>query len=198
MKSILLSFMCAIAIMNFAHAQQPPQPPEPQVNALEQALGWDTNLEKAMRQVRGPRDEDPLRYLTGDMTVIVGDLSRCQTDKPVQAKEDNVVGELNYLITLLEKQCSKSGGGSSLNPTKPRADSIIANGPGGINDLHDPKAGEKQWGNLPPKLREQILQSKTDGFPQGYEALLQSYYRRLATEQVNTGDEKQPTTAPSR
>ena len=51
------------------------------------------------------------------------------------------------------------------------------------------------WGNLPPKLREQILQSKTDGFPPGYEALLQSYYRRLASEQVNTGDEK-PSTAP--
>ena len=74
---------------------------------------------------------------------------------------------------------------------------MLANGPGGINDLHDPKAGEKQWGNLPPKLREQILQSKTDGFPPGYEALLQSYYRRLATEQVSGGDDKQPTTAPA-
>ena len=38
-----------------------------------------------------------------------------------------------------------------------------------------------------PQLREQIMQSKTEGFPPGYESLLQSYYQRLAQEKV--GDE---------
>jgi hypothetical protein len=66
----------------------------------------------------------------------------------------------------------------------------------------DPKAGEKQWGNLPPKQREQILQSKTDGFPPGYEAMLQSYYQRLAREQMAdsekpAGNSTNNTTPPS-
>jgi hypothetical protein len=65
--------------------------------------------------------------------------------------------------------------------------------------LSDPKASEKAWGNLSPKERQQILQSKTDGFPAGYESLLQTYYKRLAAEQVT--DEKAtaevPTTAPT-
>src|SRR5438552_878576 len=199
MKSILIRSLILLAPPAFCVRAEPPlQQPEPPVNVLEQALGWDTRLANAMHQVRGERDEDPLRFLAGDMRGIVGDLSRYQTNQPVQAKEQLVVGELDYLIKLLEKQCSGSGSGSSLNPSKPRADSVLANGPGGINDLHDPKAGEKMWGNLPPKLREQILQSKTDGFPPGYEALLQSYYRRLASEQINAGDEKATTTASSR
>src|SRR4051794_13211403 len=107
MKSTLLSIACVVTfVATFLFADPaPPQPPEPQVNALEQALRWDTNLEKAMHQVRGPRDEDPLRYLTGDMTLIVGDLSQMQTNRPVQVKEDRVAGELNYLIKALEKQC---------------------------------------------------------------------------------------------
>ena len=152
----------------------------------------------AMKDATGGREEDPLRFIAKDMGTIVTDLDQLKTDRPVQAKEERCVAELDVLIKKLEKAC-KGGGAGSLNPTRPMADSVIAGGPGGIRDLHDPKAGEKQWGNLPAKQREQILQSKTDGFPPGYEAILQSYYRRLAQEQVN--DEKNagsaPTTAPS-
>ena len=59
---------------------------------------------------------------------------------------------------------------------------ISAGEPSG--DLHGANNQGKDWKILPPKQREQILQSKTEGFPPGYEALLQSYYQRLAQEKV--------------
>ncbi len=141
-------------------------------------------IESMLHQAVAGRDADPLRYLAHDMKDIYGDLSATKTDKPVQDKQAKVVDRLNQLIAMLEKQKSGNGRSSSRNPTKPRADSVIANGPGGQGPMIDPKAGEKQWGQLPPKQREQILQSKTDGFPAGYEAMLQSYYQRLAREQM--------------
>jgi hypothetical protein len=79
-------------------------------------------------------------------------------------------------------------------------DSRLGGGPGGINELTDPKASEKAWGGLSPREREQILQSKTDGFPAGYESLLQSYYKRLAAEKVTEETDPTgaaPTTRPS-
>ena len=154
-------------------------------------------IEAMLRQAMAGRDADPLRYLAHDMKDIVGDLSATKTDKPVQEKQEKVVGRLNELIAMLEKQKSGNGRSSSRNPTKPRADSVIASGPGGQGPMIDPKAGEKQWGNLPPKQREQILQSKTDGFPPGYEAMLQSYYQRLAREQMAEETTAPPSTRPA-
>ena len=130
------------------------------------------------------RSEDPLRFLAGDMKTIVGDLGAYKTDKPVQRKEDKVVSELDVLIKELEKAC-KSGGGGGGNPTRPLGRSILARGPGGQGDMIDPKQGDKQWASLPAKQREQILQSQTEGFPPGYERILQSYYQRLSEEKVN-------------
>ena len=51
---------------------------------------------------------------------------------------------------------------------------------------------------LPPFEARLVPTGLSIELPPGYEALLQSYYRRLASEQVSTGDEKLPTTAPSR
>jgi len=145
-------------------------------------------IEGMIRAAVAGRDADPLRFLASDMKNIAGDLTATKTDKPVQDKEQKVVDRLSQLIAMREQQKSGLGRSSSRNPTKPRADSVISQGPGGQGPMIDPKAGDKQWGQLPAKQREQILQSKTDGFPPGYEAMLQSYYQRLAREQM--ADEK--------
>ena len=145
------------------------------------------SLIRRMAQQQEGRQADPLKYLAGDMTEITGDLSELRTDQPVQQKQERVVGRLDELIKLLEKQC-QGGAGGGANPTRPLDKSILAKGPGGQGEMHDPKQGEKQWGQLPPKQREQILQSKTEGFPPGYESMLQSYYERLAAEQVGAGE----------
>ena len=130
-------------------------------------------------------DPDPAELMGGvanHMDDIHGLLADKRTDAPVQEKEKAVTEDLSVLITALEKQCNGNGNGGNPNPTQGLKKSKLAGGPGGVGDLHDPKASDKQWGALKPKERDQILQSKTDGFPAGYENLLQSYYRRLASE----------------
>lgn len=157
------------------------------------------------RDLGGPRppeparQSDPLESLSGQMGDIVNDLAHLHTDKPVQDKQARVVKALDELIKAIEdSQNSGQGNGagrSGNRPRRPMSDSRIAGGPGGIGDLNAPKASRKEWGQLPPKQREQILQSKTEGFPPGFESVLQSYYRRLAQEQVLTPAPPQPAEA---
>jgi hypothetical protein len=59
---------------------------------------------------------------------------------------------------------------------------VLAGGPGGVGDLNAPRSSRRKWAELTPKERERILQSRTEGFPAGYEEILGEYYRRLATE----------------
>jgi len=141
------------------------------------------------------RKQDPLRYVAGDMRGLTTQLGEYKTDKPVQDKQDRVVRTLDELITELEKQC-KGGGAGGGGGNKPLARSQIVGGPGGQGDMIDPKKGDKQWANLPVKQREQILQSQTEGFPPGYEAILQSYYRRLSQEQVSPDGAAAPAPSP--
>jgi hypothetical protein len=141
---------------------------------------------------------DPIGPIAAQMKDVAGDLTALKTDAPVQTKQKNVVAALDTVIKELEQQCRGSGGGGNPNPTKPMNRSILAKGPGGSGPLHDAAAGTRVWGQLPPKEREQILQSKTEGFPAGYESVLANYYSRLAQEQVApeaAGD--QPTTRPA-
>ena len=73
-------------------------------------------------------------------------------------------------------------GGGGGNPNSPLRRSVLAGGPGGIGDLNAPRNSRRKWAELTPKERERILQSRTEGFPAGYEEILGEYYRRLATE----------------
>jgi hypothetical protein len=164
--------------------------PEPSKEIIRKFSKFDSMIDKAVNDAAQTRQSDPLKFIAKDMKSVMGDLGDYKTGKPTQATEQKVVGQLDEVIKMLEESCKKSGAGGSLNPSRPMADSKLGGGPGGIHELTDPKASEKVWGNLSPKQREQILQSKTDGFPAGYETLLQSYYKRLAAEQVT--DDKAP------
>ena len=159
-----------------ALAEQPPLAPPRSV--------YDQAFDDAFKKATHGWMEDPFKHIAGDMSLCHDQLAAFKTDRPVQERQDLVVDRLNTIIAMLEKECSGGSGGGA-NPTNPLGKSVIAKGPGGQGDMHDPKQGEKQWANLPPKQREQILQSKTEGFPPGFEAVLQSYYERLAQEQLD-------------
>jgi hypothetical protein len=136
---------------------------------------------------------DPLRDISQKMTGVHGDLSKYLVDQPVQEKEKKVIKSLDELIAALEKHCNGNGTGKGQTPNGGRKQSIIVKGDGRGGDLHafDPRA--RNTIPLPPKERERILQSRTEGFPPGYEALLQSYYQQLAAEKSDTeksADEK--------
>jgi hypothetical protein len=167
-----------------AAAEKPPIQPPRSV--------YDQAFDDAFKKATEGWLEDPLRYIETDMSHVVGELTAFKTDKPVQQVQSKVVTRLDTIIKMLEKECNGAGGGGG---GKPLGRSVIAKGPGGEGDMHDPKQGEKQWASLPPKQREQILQSRTEGFPPGFEAILQSYYERLAQEQLE--DHAAATAAPA-
>ena len=62
-------------------------------------------------------------------------------------------------------------------------------GPGGEGDLLSAQEGRKKWATLPEAEREKIKQSLNEGFPAGYEVILERYFKTLA-------DENDPTVAP--
>lgn len=158
-----------------------------------------TNTGERPGEAEHNQQQDPLKYLAQDMTDIVNDLSSLRTDKPVQVKEGAVLAKLDKIIEMLDKQCSGGGsgqgqgqgqgqepgdGGANPNPTTGMKDSKLTGGPGGIRELLTPKGGGKDWGALPPKERDKVQQSTTEGFPAGFEDVLSSYYHKLATEQA--------------
>jgi hypothetical protein len=142
--------------------------------------------------VRTGGGSDPLKDMTEQMTVIRDDLGELHTDAPVQDKQKKVVGELDQLIASLE---AHTGTGKGNTPNGGRRQSIIVTADPRNGDLHATDQEGRQWGRLPPKQREEILQSRTEGFPPGYESLLQNYYQQLAQEKP-ADDKAAPTTAP--
>ena len=155
-----------------AIAQDAPKPHRP----LPSLLQWEAS----------GAQRDPLMGIDHHMGNIVDDLSDQKTDQPVQSQQKQVVSDLDVMIKQLEEQMKSGGSGkASMNPTKPANKSTLAKGPGGSGPLHDPRAGTRDWNSLSPKEREQIMQSQTEGFPPGYEAVLSSYYKRLAQEKVD-------------
>lgn len=129
--------------------------------------------------------QDPFKHLHDEMGIVTIELGRPRTDEPVQERQTEIIGKLDKVIAQLEKQCqgSGTGGGAPRNPSKPAADSTLRQGPGGQGEMIDVDRDNRKWTDLPPREREKVLQSTSEGFPAGYEAVLGDYFRRLAEEQ---------------
>jgi hypothetical protein len=129
--------------------------------------------------------QTPITGITTKMTGVSNKLAESDTGKPVQAKQDEVVRDLDALIADLEKQCAACRGGVKRNnPKQGMRDSLISRGTGGIGDLVNPKDTQKDWAKLTPRERDRILQSMSEGFPPEYRTVLERYYRRLAEEKA--------------
>lgn len=124
----------------------------------------------------------PLDGVISDMQVAGGRLSKRLTDKPTQQKQQDAIDKLDSLIKLMEQRRQQGQGQVGGPPDRPAEDSTIRTGPGGEGAMHAANRQGRNWGQLPPHKREQILQSMTEGFPPHYQQLLERYYRRLAEE----------------
>jgi hypothetical protein len=188
-----ISLIALLSLPAFA-AEVPPPPDAPAAPPPAPAISrgnW-----KEMSAVIAPNvNKDPIGRIAGRMGKSAELLAQLQTNDPTQTVQKKIIIDLDAFIEELEKQKKNRKSGASPDPTDPLPDSILAKGPGGQRDLHDPNASARLWGQLPPKERQQILQSQNEGFPAGYEAILSSYYKHLAQE--NVGDTGSAGAAPA-
>jgi hypothetical protein len=139
--------------------------------------------------------KDPFKNIQTDVKSVITDFDKGQTKQPVKTTQPRIITRLDTLIEMLEKSCKSGSGGAGPNPTRPANSSTLAGGPGGQGELKAPDKKGRNWADLTPKQREKILQSRTEGFPPGYEDILADYFRRLARNQAvdknSTTPEKQ-------
>ncbi|HAH44104.1 hypothetical protein [Gimesia sp.] len=153
-------------------------PPEPQDNLSKlKDEGWL---------------KDPFKNIQTDVKSVITDFDEGQTTQPAKTTQPRIISRLDTLVEMLEKSCKKGGGGAGANPSRPANSSTLGKGPGGQGELKAPDKKGRNWADLTPKQREKILQSRTEGFPPGYEDILADYFRRLARNQAVDKSETTP------
>jgi hypothetical protein len=119
-------------------------------------------------------------------------LGHGRAGKRVRQEEDDVVSKLDKMIEQLEEQRqqqqmkqSKDGKGGK-QPKSPMQQSKLAEG-GGSGDVTPKRFSEDtDWGNLPPKDREEALQQLGNEFPSHYREIIEEYFRNLARKEAKT------------
>lgn len=109
----------------------------------------------------------------------------------VRKQEDDVIAKLDKMIEELEKQRqqqqqqSGAGNANNLQPNTPAEDSFNAGGKG-PGDV-DPRklANKSNWGNLPPKDRQEALQQISKDLPAHFREVIEEYFRKLANDRDN-------------
>ena len=120
-----------------------------------------------------------------------------------QRTQQRIIDRLDRLISQLQQQ---QGGGSSSSSSSSQQQQDTgtqgsrgrqqaqpggaqsATGPGGAavpreaEQMGTLSENVSEWGNLPPRLRDQLLQGMEDRFSSLYRDLTEAYYRRLAEE----------------
>ena len=180
--------------------QQPPVTPNPAPQQPAIPDGEDI----------GPQ-ESPLERIEQRMAAA-GDLIESQnTTGETKVVQQQIINELDQLIDKLNKQCKNCKNGQCNNPgqqqtqkqtpkpgqgSKPQqssssqaaaADSSATQGgqavEGELNQAANTPIVKQLWGQLPERLRQQLLQSSADEFLPKYREQLEQYFRRLAEEQ---------------
>lgn len=128
--------------------------------------------------------KDPFKNIQTDVKSVITDFDKGQTTQPAKTTQPRIISRLDTLVEMLEKSCKKGGGAAGANPSRPANSSTLGKGPGGEGELKAPDKKGRNWADLTPKQREKILQSRTEGFPPGYEDILADYFRRLARNQA--------------
>lgn len=135
-----------------------------------------------------PLKPDSLDEVSRLMDDVRRRLNLARAGKRVRDQEDEIVAKLDKLIEQLEQQQQQQQQASSdqaqgrNKPNQPAPDSaqLQGKGPGDV-DPKDHPIGD-QWGNLPPKERQEALQRITRELPAHYREVIEEYFRKLARD----------------
>jgi len=129
-------------------------------------------------------EEDSLDHIARRMSDVERRLQLGRAGKKVRGIEDGIIESLDKLIKRLEQQqsSSSSSGGyqDNIRSSSPAPDSLPIGGKGPGQVDRRPIGTESDWGNLPPKERDEALQRIGRDFPSHYRDVIEQYFRRLA------------------
>ena len=130
-------------------------------------------------------EQDSLDHISRRMRDITRRLELGHAGKKIRAVQDGVIDSLDKLIKKIEDQqqqqqaggAGSSGGGGQ---GRPMDDSQLAGGKGRgeVTSRDLDNAGE--WGDLPPREREEALQQIGRDYPAHYREAIEQYFKRLA------------------
>ena len=127
--------------------------------------------------------EEETRQISRKMDDVRRRLGQGRTDDDTQETEEDVLKSLEKLIEQIEEQAQKrrqQGQGGGQQPGSPPEDAYRAElkAPGNV-DRRDFSPGDN-WGNLPPKDREEALLKIEKEFPPYYRDIIEQYFREMA------------------
>jgi len=170
--------------------------PEPCREDLQRLLEREADLPQRYRHLAHLLLDDLDGLKTDSLDEIarrMGDVRRRldlgRANGKVRRVEDGIIASIDKLIKELEEkqQQQQSGGGRGQSqPQRPAEESRImaGRGPGKVRKKD---IGHKtDWGNLPPKQREEALQQIGRQFPSHYRDVIEQYFKKLASERGNS------------
>lgn len=156
----------------------------------------------ARRATEYPLEDDEwkeyaLGILEMEMQEAIEDLSNGKPKPPALVTQPRIISRLDVMIEELEKKTG-SGKGSNNAGNKPAEKSVLRKGKMKDGEMRAVDTDGKRLDRLTPKEREKILQAQGEGFPAGYEDVLQDYFRKLAASEKTTPGTKPDLSPPSK
>lgn len=148
---------------------------------LAKLLEFDLNRSKEHEQ------ENPEK-ISRKMDDVRRRLGKGKTDKDTQQAEKDVMKSLDKLIEKIEQQAQQQAQNASdqgQQAQNPADDSRLLQqkGPGNVDRREFDPAGD--WGDLPPKEREEALLKIEKEFPAHYRDIIEQYFREMASVPEN-------------
>ena len=165
------------------------------------------NREELERRLSGKTMSSAFEEALAAMAIAADQLSeRFDTGLGTQRVQEQILARLAHLIDEAHKQQSKGGGGAvntsaqappgdpGPSPPSGSQQSQRADGDASNTQEGDPppmqqgdldtvlEEGRTEWGNLPQRERDMLLQGRREKFSSLYRRLTREYYRRLAEE----------------
>lgn len=156
-------------------------------------------------------DDNPLLTIARRMREVGTRIARSDPGADTQSQQEQIVADLDRLIQQARQRCaackpsdkpsqsaSRSPGGQP-KPSQNAGGNKPTNKPAAVANAK-PRGGEARhpdmqqmreamkqlWGELPPRDREQMIQSPPEEFLPKYELLIEAYFRRLTEQKQDT------------
>jgi hypothetical protein len=162
---------------------------------------FDSLDQELLNELQGGEDighgpEHPLKHIAELMVSVESRIRQRDTSRSTRKMQDQIVSDLDALIEQCQKdqankncqngQCNKPGQMAMLEAgKKPPSDSTTDLQDRNVERVEtDPFDGmaTETWGNLPPKIREAMVQAGADQFLPKYRQLIEDYFRSLSQE----------------